>query len=676
MSNYTKTTDFAAKDSLPSGDSNKIIRGSEFETEFDDIAIAVNSKSDIANPTFTGTVTIPTLSVTGTSADINFSDNSKAIFGDDADLEISHGTSGTLVNHVGTSGVLVLNSDGSGVSIYSNDVTALMAQFVAGGASRLFFNASQKLATTNTGIDVNGSITSDGIDTGIYAVESGVVKITNAGNPRVELLHPTNSTDTYLESTSAGSIELRADINNEGAGTYILGEIDGYTTFRSYTGGDFALYENTGSDVKLFWDASTERLGIGNSSPTTALDVTGTVTADGLTVDGDAKITSAAPKLTFVESDTTDLNTRLRIAGGSFQYHTANDAEDTFTRRLQIDNSTGDISFYEDTGTTSKLFWDASAESLGIGNSAPQAGVHVTQDATQLILAGAVGSNDKFIAFDVDLVADVDTHFITVDQADALAFGEKINDNDRVIENEWMRITNSGQVGIGTDAPAETLHVAGSIRIGVTGASELYTNTSELRLGVDKNNDNDISNITFYANDSEKARMDKDGHFIVPNGVTLGVAVDAYAEANTLDDYEEGTFTFTLRDATSGGNVSSSTVLGTYTKVGRLVTCSFNASLSNIDTTGMTGTNTLFMDLPFVTNSSCEDVGTLVYHGLDTGSIDASLYNVVPDGINGALAACHFRAYGNDTSDVVLKVQDITSGITDFVRFTYTYQAA
>ena len=60
MSNYTKTTDFAAKDSLPTGDSNKIIRGTEFETEFDNIATAVATKSDIASPTFTGTVTIPT----------------------------------------------------------------------------------------------------------------------------------------------------------------------------------------------------------------------------------------------------------------------------------------------------------------------------------------------------------------------------------------------------------------------------------------------------------------------------------------------------------------------------------------------------------------------------------------------------------------------------------------
>jgi hypothetical protein len=66
MSNYTKTTNFAAKDSLPSGDAGKIIQGTEFNTEFDNIATAVATKADLASPTFTGTVTIPNLTFTGT----------------------------------------------------------------------------------------------------------------------------------------------------------------------------------------------------------------------------------------------------------------------------------------------------------------------------------------------------------------------------------------------------------------------------------------------------------------------------------------------------------------------------------------------------------------------------------------------------------------------------------
>lgn len=66
MSNYTKSTDFASKDSLPTGDPSKVIKGTEINTEFANIQVAVNSKSDTASPTFTGTVTAPTLNVSGT----------------------------------------------------------------------------------------------------------------------------------------------------------------------------------------------------------------------------------------------------------------------------------------------------------------------------------------------------------------------------------------------------------------------------------------------------------------------------------------------------------------------------------------------------------------------------------------------------------------------------------
>jgi hypothetical protein len=67
MTNYTKSTNFATKDTLTSGDPLKIVKGTEINTEFDNIATAVNSKSDTASPTFTGTVTIPTASVSSTT---------------------------------------------------------------------------------------------------------------------------------------------------------------------------------------------------------------------------------------------------------------------------------------------------------------------------------------------------------------------------------------------------------------------------------------------------------------------------------------------------------------------------------------------------------------------------------------------------------------------------------
>lgn len=66
MSNYTKTTNFTVKDSLASGNPAKIIKGSEIDDEFDAIQTAVGTKSDLASPVFTGTVTAPTVNVTGT----------------------------------------------------------------------------------------------------------------------------------------------------------------------------------------------------------------------------------------------------------------------------------------------------------------------------------------------------------------------------------------------------------------------------------------------------------------------------------------------------------------------------------------------------------------------------------------------------------------------------------
>lgn len=60
MSNYVKATNFTAKDSLPSGNSGKIIKGAEIDTELTAVASAISSKADVNSPAFTGTPTVPT----------------------------------------------------------------------------------------------------------------------------------------------------------------------------------------------------------------------------------------------------------------------------------------------------------------------------------------------------------------------------------------------------------------------------------------------------------------------------------------------------------------------------------------------------------------------------------------------------------------------------------------
>ena len=60
MSNYVQSTNFATKDNLSPGDPLKIVKGTEINTEYANIATAVATKADLASPTFTGTPTLPT----------------------------------------------------------------------------------------------------------------------------------------------------------------------------------------------------------------------------------------------------------------------------------------------------------------------------------------------------------------------------------------------------------------------------------------------------------------------------------------------------------------------------------------------------------------------------------------------------------------------------------------
>jgi hypothetical protein len=66
VSNYVKSTDFAVKDSLASGNPAKLVKGTEIDTEFNNIASAVASKVDSNNGILTGNTTAVNLTVSGT----------------------------------------------------------------------------------------------------------------------------------------------------------------------------------------------------------------------------------------------------------------------------------------------------------------------------------------------------------------------------------------------------------------------------------------------------------------------------------------------------------------------------------------------------------------------------------------------------------------------------------
>jgi hypothetical protein len=254
--------------------------------------------------------------------------------------------------------------------------------------------------------------------------------------------------------------------------------------------------------VDIRYDNSTKL-----ATTSTGVDITGTLTSDGLTVDGGyITISGTSTGLLIEETDTTDLNTWLSNQGGDLRLFTVNDALSVYTQRMQVDHSTGDISFYEDTGTTAKFFWDASAERLSIGtNIATETPLTVYKTtpvggyATALFRNSAVAGEGNGILVDVQNTP----HSYIADF--------RINNSSKV------RITSAGSVGIGTSSPSSQLHLAAtSSTITLQDTDNASTNTivssfGQLSLRADTGSQQDNSRIDFKVDGSEAMRITSAG---------------------------------------------------------------------------------------------------------------------------------------------------------------------
>ena len=145
-----------------------------------------------------------------------------------------------------------------------------------------------------------------------------------------------------------------------------------------------------------------------------------------------------------------------------------------------------------------------------------------------------------------------------------------------------------------------------------------------------------------------------------------GAFLGGTGSANKLEDYEEGTFNLEVADADSGGNSNAISGAQSYTKIGRTVICHLH--LSNINTSGMTGGNSL-------------SIRGFPFSHSDTSSISAVLVNETNLGGNAQPIVAQLNSAGvlklthlldNDANNK-LNVNEFETGTAD-IQTTLVYR--
>jgi hypothetical protein len=274
----------------------------------------------------------------------------------------------------------------------------------------------------------------------------------------------------------------------------------------------------------------------------------------------------------------------------------------------------------------------------------------------------------------------------------SLVFGTRDNSGGGVDAKERMRIDSAGNVGIGTSSPDSLLDVRASSDAEIsikckntsTGADSIaslilegqgngfnlrnYGDGTATPNRTDFHSNAGSSFFTFSPTSTERMRITSDGYLRMASG-SLGIQFNGdTAAANALDDYEEGTWTPVVADATTGGNTGSATVTSAnYTKIGGQVTVT--ATIANIVTTGMTAANALYIrGLPFTSSATNNAQGAVT---ADTLTYPASRTYIVSN-IGSSDSWMTFVSSGTALADTSVLVSGVSSGVSDiFVTLTY-----
>jgi len=514
------------------------------------------------------------------TGNLSFGDNDKAIFGAGSDLQIYHDGSNSYVDDAGTGNLYVRGNDVI-IGKYTGE-TYLFGN--ADGEVRIYHDGNQKFQTTSTGIDVTGTTVTDGL-----TVNSGDT------SSFLTIRNGSNSSFTKLYSDLNGVTILDVDATNSGSSPRFQIDVSEVQALRITEGGDISFYEDTGTTAKFFWDASSERLGIGTSSPSDALSV----------------FTSAdnGNNSSYTQAEISFGNAAYPVTIGSYRYG---------------GSYLNGIDFYYNNGSPQLGMRIDSSGNLLVGKSSASYSTEGQEfranGATVLGRSGAEPLNLNRIGSDGGILN------FNKDGTTVGSIGVRSNDILYTATAD-----NAGQKWDGDNQRIDPCNADGSTRDGLL---DLGHNTGRYK------------------------------DLYLSGGVYLG----GTGSANKLSDYEEGNFSPSLIGSISGSY--ESTNLGRYTKVGRAVYVQM--SFNNIATTAVSG-NLSITGLPYSTSSvDCVDM----YHPMQVYNLNwpatAKAVYVFQSSSSGSSNLELF--YSRDAAaSIALSNADLTG---TYLRLAFTYNTA
>jgi hypothetical protein len=302
---------------------------------------------------------------------------------------------------------------------------------------------------------------------------------------------------------------------------------------------DFRVEGDTDANL-LFVDASTDRVGIGTSSPGVKLAVSGTGTVSSRTIATDATGDASF----FVQNDANNIAGPLIYGSTKAAYGALGSGEAAFYSNVACTLMSENLLKFAAGGNTEHMRIDTSGN-VGIGTTSPSYPLHVIKNqaattsisvdnntgnaashASLILHTGGASSGDPFVYF----YNEITDWSIGCDNSDSDKF--KISKSSTLGTNDYFNIDSSGNVGIGTSSPAARLHSetglsspALILQANTSASSSSGTGTT-IRFRGNANagspweifRDNDVTGDLVVAQDAtgtrtERARITSDGFF-------------------------------------------------------------------------------------------------------------------------------------------------------------------